>query len=200
MQIKNKQLRKLMEVTTDFDEDGFLEPITEEDLDNSIYNPANDAYLEMTAHLQGRMTNLARVLRPSQLAMIKLADQGHKTAYIAAQTRTCPATVLRTLKLPRSVDLLNLMRKYSQLIEGVTSAMKDAMLYRIAVANEINDPRISIAAIAELNKTEHNDRTHQLNQKQGGTSNQTVIVQLGDARLKPSSLDAAPKHLMRDIN
>jgi hypothetical protein len=74
------------------------------------------------------------------------------------------------------------------------------MLYRIAVRNELVDPKISLSALAEMNKTEHNERVHQLAKKQGGTSNQTVIVQLNDPRLQPSKLDEAPAHLIKDIN
>ena len=201
MQIKNTQLRKLLEDEyDDFDDSGEPLVINEEDLDNSKYNPANDAYLAMRKHLQGRMSAIARQISPQKLAMVKLAAQGAKTRQIADQTRVCPDTVLKTLKKPEVIELLELMHKYSSLMQGVTDAMKNAMLYRIAVRAELDEPKIAIAAIAELNRSAHNERTYKLNEKQGGTSQQMVVVQIGDARLKPSNLDQAPRHLIRDVN
>ena len=189
-----------MEASTDFDDDGHPMPITEDDLDDSEYNPANDAYLAMTQHLQGRLMVCAKQLRPSHLAIAKLADAGLKNKDIAERVRLAPESVCNILKKPLVREVRELMTKYSMLVAGSTQAMRDAMLYRIAVRNEISDPKVAISAIAEMNKLVHNERVHQLNQKQGGTSQQTIIVQLGDPRLKPSALDNAPRHLIRDLN
>ncbi len=198
--IKNKQLRKLMEATTDFDEEGNPVAVTEADLDNSEFNPANDAYIAMTKHLQGRLTAQARVMRPSHVAIAKLIESGMRNKDIAVRVRQTPGSISTIKNSAQVKELIRLMNKYSSLIAGATQAMRDAMLYRIAVRNEISDPKVSISAIAEMNKLVHNDRVHDLNTRTGGTSNQTVIVQLGDARLKPTALDVAPKHLIKDIN
>lgn len=200
MIIKNKQLRTLMEASVDFDADGEPIEITESDLDNSSFNPANDSYLAMTSHLQGRLTAQARVMRPSHIAIAKLLDTGLKNKDIALRVRMTPQAISNIKHSEPVKELRSLMNKYSSLIAGSTQAMRDNMLYRIAVRNEISDPKVSISAIAEMNKLVHNDRVHDLNKKTGGNATQTVIVQLGDSRLKPSALDEAPAHLIKDVN
>ena len=189
-----------MEASGDFDEEGEPLEITHDDLDNSEFNPANDAYIAQTKHLQGRLTAQARVMRPSHVAIAKLLDAGYKNKEIALRVRMTPSTISGIKNSEDVKQLRSLMNKYTSLLAGATQAMRDSMLYRIAVRNEICDPKVAISAIAEMNKLVHNDRVHQLNKKTGGTATQTVIVQLGDSRLKPTALDEAPAHLIKDVN
>ena len=200
MTIKNRQLRKLMEVDAPREADGERHIPTIHDLDNSEYNPANDAFIGMLKALQERMTKSAKLLRPSHLAIAKLADQGYRNNQIALQVRVTPSTVSTVLRREDVMDIRDAMQQYSALIAGSTQAQRDNMLYRIAVRNEISDPKVAISAMAELTKTEHNARVHQLNKKQGGNSSQTVVVQIADSRLQPSKLDEAPAHLLKDVN
>lgn len=198
--IKNKQLRRLMRLEQEYDDDGKPIPISADELVDS-HNPANDLYVQMSKHLQQRMVVAARQLRPSHLAIAKLAQAGHPIKDIAAQVKLVPQSVRNILKTPMVVELNDTMQKYHALQAGMTKAMRDAMCYRIALRNEISDPKVALAAIQELNKLDHNDRQHALNQKQGGQRTQTVVVQLADPRLKQTSLDDAPKHLMvKDVN
>jgi hypothetical protein len=198
--IENKQLRRLLEaeISREDLESGYK--VSAKDIEHSEFNPANDALIGMMKEQQQVMTIAARALRPSHLAIAKLAEKGLRPNDIAKQTRTKIQTVYSILKTPAVVKLRDAMTQYQGLLAGCTQVQRDNMLYRIAVRAEIPEPKIAIAALAELSKTEHNAKTRQMQQKQGGTSNQTVVVQIADGRLKPSKLDESPVHLLKDVN
>jgi hypothetical protein len=198
--IENKQLRKLLEAEISREDLEAGYEVSAKDIEHSEFNPANDALIGMMKELQQSMTRAARGMRPSHLAIAKLADKNMKTIDIAAQTRLTVAAVYNALRNPQVIKLRDTMTQYQGLLAGCTQVQRDNMLYRIAVRAEIPEPKIAIAALAELSKTEHNAKTRQMQQKQGGTSNQTVVVQIADARLKPSKLDDAPAHLIKDLN
>ena len=48
--------------------------------------------------------------------------------------------------------LLALLAYYQEAINGPNDAQRNAMLWRVAVDSEQNDPKVAISAVAELNK------------------------------------------------
>jgi len=93
-----------------------------------------------------------------------------------------------------------LTRLYS-LRDGTRYSQRELMLYRIACRNELTDPRTSIAALAEINRTKNDTPEAKARAKQNLDISQQpqVIIQLADPRLTASPLDELPP-TMKDIN
>lgn len=122
------------------------------------HHPATDPYLKDIEQLKQEIVNQSACLRPKHVQIVKLAHKNKKTKEIAETVSVGMETVRRVLRQTEARCLLALLRHLTLALEGPITAQRRHMLWRIAQRNEIEDPRVAISALAELNKVEHQDR------------------------------------------
>ena len=128
--------------------DRFLPP--EQLLDHE--DPTNDRYFRHLASIRIRIEAQCRKCRPRQVQAARMHHRGKTNKEIAAKLNYNQSTVSGLLKRPNVVELLGLLRRAAQFIEGPNVALRKNMLWRIAATNELQDPATAITAVKELNK------------------------------------------------
>jgi len=139
-------------------------------------HPMNDDYLRGIEKLKRAIIQRSDTMRPAQIKAVKLRHQGYTNIVIAEKLGKKPANISSLLSNPRCKELLALLRYLALALEGPADAQRRAMLWRIAEANEQDDPRCAISAIAELNRMHHNDRQLEALLTSGVGSNRIEIV------------------------
>lgn len=165
-------------MTTDNGHDPFEEGINTDFLPPECLldsdNPANDQYLRQIEALKRLIVAQSALLRPTQIEIVKRRHLGKRTKDIADEVEMSPVSVSRNLKDPKAQRLLALLSHLSLMMDGPREAQRINLLSRIANRNELIDPRVSIAAISEINKMNHQGKV--LANGGGGASNVVQII------------------------
>lgn len=180
------------------------EDYEEVELDDSIYNPANDEFRRVTQSLLRDMRHTAAKMLPRHAIVAKMSLSGLSNVDIAKKTHMHPQTVGKILKSDDAKRLKGLLIEYRNINQGVTAIQRESLLWRIALSNEELDPKTSISAIAEINRMKVDTDAAQAKIEERKNSTSTgeqpqVIIQLADPRLKPTALDA-PNPNIKDVN
>lgn len=136
--------------------------------------PANDQYLRQIEALKRLIVSQSALMYPTQISIVKKRHLGKRTRDIAAEVELTPASVNRNLKDPKAQRLLALLSHLSIMMDGPREAQRKDFLWRIARRNEVTDPRVSISAIAEINKMSHQGEVL----KRGGNTSGGNTVQI----------------------
>lgn len=115
-------------------------------------HPASDNYLIQIERLKRAIVRHSDTLRPNQVRACKLRHQGYSNVAIAEKLNKKPNAISALLSNPKCKQLLTLLGYLALALEGPREGQRRAMLWRIAVANEEDDPRCAISALAELNR------------------------------------------------
>lgn len=118
-------------------------------------HPANDRYLQSIEIIKRHIVSHCAAMRYTHVQICKSRHVGQSTEQIAEQTELTPFTVRRALKSGQGQKLLALLQHLSLLMEGPRLAHRNQMLWRIAISNEKKMPRVAIAALSEMNKSNH---------------------------------------------
>ena len=118
-------------------------------------HPASGEFLRNLEMIKKRIVDASCGMWPIHIEVVKLAHSGKKTAVIASKLDLHPKTVRNTLKSPDARRLSALLAYLSLANEGPRVAQQRHMLWQIAVDNRESDPRVSIAANAEITKMRH---------------------------------------------
>ena len=150
-------------------------------------HPAADEYIQATRRIQRLIVSASAQLKPRQVEAIKLHHTGHSNTRIAEKLGVSIVTISRYIRLPKAKKLLNLLRAYQSAIDGPNKAQRINMLWRIARLNELDQPKTSIAALAELNRM---DTQLQHDLQQSGTNQpQTLTIEINQKMLPRTALD-----------
>jgi len=117
-------------------------------------HPANDGYIRSTEEIKRLMLTVSSRLKPRTVRIVKLRHQGIPATEVARMLDITPATVSKNMHTPDAKRLTALLGYYGSMVAGPHIAQRNNMLWRIAKANEHDQPRVTISAIAELNKVE----------------------------------------------
>ena len=129
----------------------YLMPIVRPDA-NSLDSETLTSYNE----LQDLIRGYALHLRPNVVrAIVALASGAHANSLtaIARDFRTTKQTLVKALETPDGKGLYIAQSKMTRMLHGPIRAQKIAMAWRIAIANELTAPRISLQALDYLSKT-----------------------------------------------
>jgi hypothetical protein len=137
-----------VELTSDPYEQGIL---TEDELD--LVEPDDLYYREIT-QIHTKMSALSARLPYKRLAIIKALMLGAARTDIIRDLRTSYATINAALNDPECRTYAALMMRSTRLRKGPSLEARAALLWRIAIREEHEHPRTSIAAIDTLNKQE----------------------------------------------
>lgn len=169
------------------------------DLDESVYNPANDEFKRTLQVIKMQIRQLTLKMRPRHAMMVKVNMNVDNFAQTARRLKSTPQTISRVWNSPDGQKLRNLLTHHNQLMSGVSAIEREQLLWRIALNNEEINPRTSVSAIAEINKMKADTQADEAKREAEKTIGEQpqVIIQLNDPRLLPSKLD---QHTMKDIN
>ncbi len=109
--------------------------------------------------IQRQIMSLTHQLRSKQVDILKSVFSGMNYAETARANRTSAPTVSRLARSPQGIALLNALQYHQAMIEGANVAQRRNMLWRIAAANELKEPKTTISAVEAINKMTFNDYT-----------------------------------------
>ena len=130
-------------------EDGEPAPV---ELDDSVYNPANDEFKRTLHALQNGVRRLAVKTTPRYAMIARVSLASNSNTEIAKRVRCHPTTVGKALRDPIVMEIRKKLIHINTLLSGSTAIEREQLLWRIAMKNEDIDPKTSISAIAEINK------------------------------------------------
>jgi len=182
-----------------YDQDTYYEePI----LDDDTYCEANEVYKRTTRQLKNQISHLSQQMNPRHAMVAKALVTGKFTnKQIAHRLRYSPATITGIKRDPLVRKLMSCIQKLRELEEGTKAIDREMFLWAIALENQELDARVSIAAVAEINRMRTDTQAQQAKLKSDQTLAQQpqVIIQLADPRLTASPLDELPP-TMKDVN
>jgi len=91
-------------------------------------------------------------MRPLHVDIAKLSHAGKSHRDIAAEINRTDRTVTKVLGRQDVRELLFWLNLLRETIDGPNKTQRMSMLWRIAVDNEKNAPKIATGALAEINK------------------------------------------------
>ena len=155
-------------------------------------HPANDQFMLAVEHVQRQIMHANSQLRTKQVKILKTIFAGQNYTQTAKVHQTTPITVSRLVRSPNGQRLLNLLQYHLKLIEGPNEAQRRSMLWRIALKEELIDPKTTIKALTELNKMHY--QSQQLDQALQDSGSQsaapTVIININQEIMPRGKLDA----------
>ena len=175
-------------------------PLEIYDLDELL--PSDDHAALAEQRLKREIEACARHLKPRFISAITMVTNGSTVASAGRKYHIGGQTIAKHMNSGYGLRFYNALRRLYALRDGTKYIQRELMLWRIAAANEIKDPRTSIAAIAEINRTKGDtpDALTKAKDNAGLQGQPTIIIQLADNRLKSSPLDELPTHMIKDVN
>jgi hypothetical protein len=148
-------------------------------------HPANDKYLQSIESIKRYIVSHSAGMHYSHVQICKARHVGQSAAQIAEKVDVTPLTVNRALKSPPGEKLLALLHHLSLLMEGPRLQHRNNLLWRIAIKNEDRQPRVTIAALAEMNKSHHQQEALQ----SGHLNNNVVQIVINNDMFPRGALD-----------
>lgn len=127
------------------------------ELEPDPYHPQNDQFNRSIEQVKRAIVAHQRTMTPKHVNIVKLHHLGHTNVKIAELENVTPATVGRVIHSKAGARLADLLAYLQASLDGPTFSHRKAVLHRLVVDNEGKDNRIVIAAIAEMNKMEHQE-------------------------------------------
>jgi hypothetical protein len=171
----------------DADERGLQNP--DDFLDRN--HPENDQYMLAVEHVQRQIMHASSQLRSKQVKILKAIFSGMNYTQAANANNTTAITVSRLVHSPLGSRLLNLLQYHLKLIEGPNEAQRRALLWRIAIKAELDDPKTAIKATEALNKMHFQDKQLKQAMEIGNnpTAQAAVVVNINQQLLPKGNLD-----------
>ncbi len=147
-------------------------------LQNSLYYAGNDQFVQAEYELKKEIASYCNEFEPWQVEFARRYSSGEPIEHIAESLKLYPKKLREFTREDGGKTLINYFVHLRILQDGLPIRVRQAMLERIAIDNEKENPKESIRAIEALNRM-------QQAQKAGGGF--TVIINGVD--LKKGALD-----------
>lgn len=151
------------------------------------YHPQNHQFYEDLTHIKRQLLATGNKVKPYQREAVRLHRAGMSNTDIGKKLDIGPTTIAKWLKLPECKRLNALMNHLQMLNDGPNQDHRKNILYRIAVDNTEKKPRVTIAAIQEINRMSGTYGA------EGGNSGNVVQIQINGELLPRGSLDTMPE-------
>jgi hypothetical protein len=145
-------------------------------------HPSSDKYVEGLRDIQRAIVAQSQKMRRPSVLAIKQHHKGVKTSDISAELGMSAALVNKTINSDDGQRLIALLAYYQEAIDGPNEAQRRNMLWRVAGNNEETAPKVTISAVAELNKMDNIGKEALANTFKGDI-NITINQQLGRTEL-----------------
>jgi len=154
------------------------------EVDENPYHPLNDRYYKDMAHAQNRVMAMQRQMKLKHVQIVKMVFAGWNYVKTAEKVGVNPMTVSKVVNGAEGQTLLQLLNYIQAAADGPTAAHRKAILYRIAVDNQENAPKVAIQAVSEINKMDMNQ--HLINT---GNAPGTVTIIINEKTFPRTELD-----------
>lgn len=144
-----------------------------------------DPYFKLLALLRRELNHATQGMKGRQIQACKMFFEGRSRVEIGKDVSATPATISKWLKLPECKRVLALLARIELHNEGPVDGQSKHMLWRMAQRNEKMDPRVSISAISEINKMNHNQELL----ARGHTGDSKVEIVINNQALAKGALD-----------
>jgi hypothetical protein len=131
------------------------------------HHPSADAYMEGLRTIQRAIVAQSQKMKRNTVLAIKQHHRGVSTTEIAKELKIGYATISKVIKSESGQKLIALLAYYQEAIDGPQEAQRRHMLWRIAANNEEIAPKVTISAVAELNKMDNIGKEAQANIQTG---------------------------------
>lgn len=151
----------------------------------SSANPLRDHVLHDIQQTKQAILVQSQCMKPLHVEIVKRTHAGDSKKAIAEALGTTTATIAKTLRSEEGQKLTVLLMQLTLLMEGPLELQRRHMLWRIACDNEIENPKVAIAAIAEMNKVDYQKACLE----KGVTGAGTVEIVINANQLPRGALD-----------
>lgn len=148
-------------------------------------NPMRDPLLRDIQHIKRAIVARSQSMKREHVEIIKRTHAGEKTRAVSEAVGLTPATVNKVRKSKDGQELMVLLMQLTLLMDGPLEMQRRHMLWRIACENEIENPKVAIAAIAEMNKVDYQKACLE----KGMTGAGTVEIVINANQLPRGALD-----------
>ena len=121
-------------------------------LQNNLYYAGNDQFVQDEYNLKSEIAEYAKDFLPWQVEFARRHSSGESADNIAETMKMQPGPLLRFAKDLRGKTLINYFVHLRIMQDGLPIRVRQAMLERIAINNEKDNPKESIRAIEALNR------------------------------------------------
>jgi hypothetical protein len=125
------------------------------------HHPSADKYVEGLRDIQRAIVAQSLKMKRTEVLAIKQHHRGIATSDIAEEVNHSYAWVHKRIQSEKGQKLIALLAYYHEAIDGPNEAQRRNMLWRVAADNEEMAPKVSISAVAELNKMDNIGREAQ---------------------------------------
>ncbi len=115
------------------------------------YHPDNQPFMQLVRQNKRLIVHHTAMCRPAHVEILKLHIKGESQAAIAEHMGRSPNNIWAVLKRPEILDLKQSLTHLATLYEGPSLEMRKRYLWEISVDNKIDDPRVGITALKEMN-------------------------------------------------
>lgn len=115
------------------------------------YHPDNSDFMQQVHRSKQLLAFHSACCRPRHVWIAKDLFKGDTHAAVAKKFDMATATVSAISRRPEVKKLMELLQHHSALWEGPTIEHRKRELWEIEQDNKIDDPRVSISAIKEMN-------------------------------------------------
>ena len=150
------------------------------------YHPNNHQFYEDLTHIKRQILATGNKIKPHKREAVRLYRTGMSHKDIGQKLDIGPATISKWLNEPESQRLKALLDHLQMLKDGPNADHRKNILYRIAIDNTNKKPRVTIAAIQEINRMSGSYGS------EAGQSN-VVNIQINGEILPRGSLDTMPE-------
>jgi hypothetical protein len=124
-------------------------------MQDNPHHPAADRYVKSLQDIQKAIVAQSLGMNTQHVMAAKLQHRGMSRTDIAAELSHTSTWVGKTLKRNDAQRLTALLAYYQEAIDGPQEAQRRAMLWRISMDNEEKAPKVTISALAEMNKMDN---------------------------------------------
>ena len=129
------------------------------DLELDPYHPSNQPYVKTEQAIKRVVVDQSVRMNPRHVKIAKMHLRGNTRQEMIDETGLVSGTVSQILSRPDVIELLRTLIHLDQHHEGINLRIRKSMLNEIAIDNKIDDPRLTVTAIQELNRI---DGTYEL--------------------------------------
>ncbi len=140
-------------------------------LDNPNH-PSADAYIQDLRKIQQQIVDQSLSMNKKAVLAAKAHHRGKSYTEIGVELGRTPSWASQIVKTEPAQRLIALLAYYQEAVDGANEAQRRAMAWRIATANEHNQPKTALAALETMNKMDAIAR----DAKNNSSGNVTVII------------------------
>jgi len=144
------------------------------------YNPETHEFNSKTRRYKNLIVLQQAKCRPHHVQVAKQHMMGRRNFEIASALKLHASTVGSVIKRPEVQTLIGMLRMYNGHMNGPTLEHKKNILWQILIDNQTVDPKVSLAAMDQMNKM---DGVY----KQEMSTEIRIIID--DGTFKPTTLD-----------